>query len=259
MTDEDNMIATTRMRMIPLTALLTLVANFAIAQGTPFGGQLQVNGETAITFTANTISCSGLSPGDAVSLAGFMIDRQGGSRAIITPAFSQQADTNGFFTVTVDGGVRPESIWLLIDQTAGSYTVAEPAGSVLRLMPAGSVSVNGDVATINRAHTHVFWISKQYGSGPSMDVRRRGNPGAESVRAQDSAPPGFSIFDAKDGAGSDDDGTINGIVHLRMPSFSDSTSQSTSCLFVVDERTFEFTVVYLIFNHNGTRCPQTCS
>ncbi|MEA2344370.1 MAG: hypothetical protein QOF63_2539, partial [Thermoanaerobaculia bacterium] len=129
-----------RSRLTVTIALLILaLAPITAAQVLPTAGQLQVNGEITIIFTANTVSCSGLSPGDKVALVGLMIDRQSASPTISTPMFSQPADANGAFSATIPGGIRPTSIWLLIDQTSGSYTVAEPEGSVLTRIPDGAV------------------------------------------------------------------------------------------------------------------------
>jgi hypothetical protein len=222
------------------------------AQVIPSAGQLQVNGEITIAFTANTVSCSGLSPGDKVALVGFMIDRQSASQTISTPMFSQQADANGAFSATISGGIRPTSIWLLVDQTSGSYTVAEPEGSVLTRIPDGAIHLAGGaaapsaVATISRAHTHAICISDN--RQILEDFKSR------SSHTTDAAPSGFSAIDAKDGSAADEDGTIDGSVRLTLPSFYDQNQNST-CLFVVDDHTLEFNVTYLQFSH-APNCPQ---
>jgi hypothetical protein len=240
-------------QLIVATFLLLLaLAPAMTAQVIPTAGQLQANGAIAIVFTANTVSCSGLSPGDKVALVGFMIDRQSSSQTLSTPMFSQPANASGAFSATIPGGVKARSIWLLINQTSGSYTVAEPEGSVLTQIPDGAIALTGGAVassaavTISRAHTHAISIS--YGRQPLMDSK----PG--SVSAADDVPSGFSVIDAKDGSVSDEDGAINGSVHFTLPSFFDP-SQSSTCLFVVDDRTLEFNVTYLEFGHSP-RCPQ---
>jgi hypothetical protein len=235
--------------MIPL---ILAIAPTTAAQVIPTAGQLQVNGAITMVFTADTVSCSGLSPGDRIALFGFMIDRQSSSQTISTPMFLQSADANGTFSATVSGGIKPRSIWLLIDQISGSYTIAEPAGSVLTRIPDGAINLTGGsialsaVATINRAHTHAISISdtRQF----LENLRPRG------VSAADVTPTGFSVIDAKDGSASDEDGTVDGTVHLTLPGFFDQ-NQNSSCLFVVDDRTLEFGVTYLQFSHAPV-CPQ---
>lgn len=244
----------TNLRLIALFALLTLTAaSAALGQGLAMAGQLQVNGQMTIVFTASTVSCTGLSPGDSVALVGFMIDRQAGSQAIITPTISQAADANGAFTATIEGGVKPRSIWLLIDQTAGGYTVAEPEGSVLMQIPSEAISITSDLpdadVTIHRAHTHVIWIRE--GSRPIGELRSRG------LGAMEVSPTGFAIYDAKDGSQADTDNTIDGTVHLSVPSFLDP-SQISTCLFFIDDRTLEFYVDYLRFSHSPTCRPGDC-
>jgi hypothetical protein len=234
-----------------VAALLVLaIARVAAAQVIPTAGQLQVNGEITIHFTATTVSCNGLTPGDTVSLAGFMIDRQATFQAISTPTVSQSADANGSFSVTIAGGVKSRSIWLLIDQTSGSYTVAEPEGSVLTRIPDGAVTVTGGsetssllVATINRAHTHAICIND-------------GTPGLGGLRwrdshALDTTPPGFSVIDAKDGSASDSDGIVDGVVHLNLPPSFLDPNQNSACLFIVDDLTLEFSITYTRFIHNN--------
>jgi hypothetical protein len=242
-----------RLPFIVVVMLLMLVtAAPTAAQIIPTAGQLQVNGAITIVFTADTVSCAGLSPGNKVALVGFMIDRQSSSQTISTPMFSQPADANGAFSATVTGGVKPRSIWLLIDETAASYTVAEPSGSVLTRIPDGTISLadgpstSSAVATIRRSHTHAIWISD------GRQLFTDSKPGG--VTAADASPTGFSVIDAKDGSVSDEDGAINGSVHFSLPSFFDPT-QNSVCLFVVDDRTLEFSVNYLQFNHVPV-CPQ---
>ena len=247
-----------RLRFTALFPLLTLASvRVACGQGLPMAGQLQ-SGEITIVFTATTVSCSGLSPGDSVSLAGFMMDRQAGSQTVTTPAISQTADSSGNFTATIEGGVKPRSIWLLIDQATGSYTVAEPEGSVLTQIPSQAITITGNSqpnsadVTIHRAHTHVMWIREA--SEITIGEERLRRP-----KAMDESPTNFAIYDAKDGSQSDGDGTIDGIVHITVPSFFDSNQIST-CLFVVDDRTLEFYVFYLRYNHGdpGPCRPGAC-
>ncbi len=243
-----------RMHLLSTVMVLTILAFASItnAQVIPSAGQLQVNGEITISFTANTVSCSGLSPGDKVALVGFMIDRQSASQTISTPMFAQLADANGAFSAMISGGIRSTSIWLLIDQTSGSYTVAEPEGSVLTRIPTGAINLTAGavapsaVATINRAHTHAISIS---------DARQLMEDSKSwGHHAMDATPGEFSLLDAKDGSAADEDGTIDGSVRLTLPSFYDQNQNST-CLFVVDDRTLEFSVIYLQFSHAPT-CPQ---
>jgi hypothetical protein len=232
-----------------IAALLIFArAHITAAQVIPTAGQLHVNGEITIVFTANTVSCSGLTPGDTVSLAGFMIDRQAVFQAISTPMVSQAADANGAFSATIAGGVKPRSIWLLIDQNSGSYTVAEPEGSVLTRIPDAAVTLTGGseasslvVATINRAHTHAICINDGQVSG----LKWRGS------NALDTTPPGFSVIDAKDGSASDSDATIDGIVHIHLPPSFLDPNQNSACLFIVDDFTLEFSVTYTRFIHNN--------
>jgi hypothetical protein len=238
------------------------VTGLALAQDLPFAGQLQVNGGPTINFTDTTVSCTGLSPGDSVALVGYVINGHAFQTTTTptisrTPSFSRQVDENGAITVDIAGGIQPRSIWLLIDETAGSYTVAEPQGSVLRQMPDGAVSLAADPSsssanvTINRSHTHVLSIAVP-GAGPAMDALRHASS------AMDVSPPVFAVFDAKDGSGTDDDGTIDGAVHLTIPAFYD-TSRNASFLFVVDDRTLDFSVTALFFAHVGTPCrPGAC-
>ena len=232
-------------RLIVLTAILTIAtAVTALPQTIPFAGQIKTNDGPTITFTDTTVSCSGLSPGDSVALVGFVIDHQSGSQTITTPSISQQADSTGAFSTTIPGGVKPRSIWLLIDETAVSYTVAAPQGSVLRQLPEGAVALSGGpnssgIITINRAHTHVISISV---GGMIMESR------SGRIKATD-LPGDIYVFDAKDGSGADDDGTIDGVVHLVVPNFM-SSSQDAAYLFIVDDRTLEFRALHLEFNHN---------
>lgn len=240
----------TRLAVVVVLTIMAF-ASTTNAQVIPSAGQLQVNGEITIAFTANTVSCSGLSPGDKVALVGFMIDRQPSLQTIST-MFSQQADANGAFSAMISGGIRPTSIWLLIDQTSGSYTVAEPEGSVLTRIPDGAIRMAGGaappsaVATISRAHTHAICISDS--RQVLEDFKSRGS------HTTDAAPSGFSVIDAKDGSAADEDGTIDGSVRLTLPSFYDQNQNST-CLFVVDDHTLEFNVTYLQFAH-APHCPQ---
>jgi hypothetical protein len=237
-----------------LIAVLLFLARVTAAQVVPTAGQLQVNGEIAIVFTTDTVSCSGLSPGDTVSLAGFMIDRQTAFHTVSTPMVSQVADANGSFSATIAEGIKPRSIWLLIDQTTGAYAVAEPEGSVLTRIPDGAVTITGGseivegsdptvVATINRAHTHAICIND--------GMQGLGGLTRRHLHALDTYPPGYSMIDAKDGSAADSDGTIDGVVHLNLsPSFLDP-NQNSACLFVVDDRTLEYSVTYVRFIHNN--------
>jgi len=238
-----------RIRLLMITLLTIAAPNAILAQAIPFAGQLQVNSGPTITFTDTTISCTGLSSGDSVALVGYVIDRQGFQTTTMpatsrTPTISRQADENGAVTVTITGGVKARSIWLLIDETAGSYTVAEPQGSVLRQMPEEAVSLAEDTSssaanvTINRSHTHVLSIAVP-GSGTVTEDSRR-----HVSSAMDASPPVFAVFDAKDGSTTDNDGVIDGIAHLTVPFFFDS-SLSASYLFVVDDRTLDFSVIAL--------------
>jgi hypothetical protein len=93
---------------------------------------MKTNDGPTIIFADTTVSCTGLSPGDLVALIGFSIDRKANSQTVTMPTISYQADANGTFTATIEGGVKARSIWLLIDETAFNYTVAAPEGSVLR-------------------------------------------------------------------------------------------------------------------------------
>jgi hypothetical protein len=252
-----------RLRSLVLVVLLTsATTDLALAQVIPFAGQLQVNDGPTINFTDTTISCTGLPPGDAVVLVGYVIDRHGFQTTNAptisrTPTFSRQADDNGAFSVDIAGGVKAMSIWLLIDETAASYTIAEPQGSVLRQLPAEGISLEQDLSTssakvaINRSHTHVLSISMPGGSMIGGESRPRGSS------AMDVTGPIFTVFDAKDGSSADDDGTIDGTVHLTVPSFFD-TSLSTAFLFIVDDRTLDFTVLSIL--HNTIQCrPGYCS
>jgi len=233
---------------------LLAAADVAVAQVIPFAGQLQINGGPTITFTATAISCSGLTPGDSIVLVGFVRDRQAGSQATTTPTISQQADSNGVFTAIIASGVKARSIWLLVDQSTGGYTVGEPEGSVLRQMPDGTVSpfqgrasagqaTPPATATINRSHTHVIRITSPGLS--SLDSRRlrtsSNTPPPPPASPQDIRPPGVTVFDAKDGSDIDGDGTIDGVVNMTFP---DSLSIG-DYLFVVDVRTLEFRVLVL--------------
>ncbi len=135
-----------RLRSITIFVFFTLAAaGLAIAQTPPISRQIPTNDGPAITFTDTTVSCSGLSPGDSVALAGYVIDRTATYQTITTPTISQLADANGVFTATIPGGVKPRSIWLLINETSSSYTVAAPErsskneGPALRL-PVGTRS-----------------------------------------------------------------------------------------------------------------------
>ncbi|HEV7485034.1 MAG TPA: hypothetical protein VGQ65_05090 [Thermoanaerobaculia bacterium] len=245
-----------RSQFIVMIALLILaVARITAAQSIPTAGQLQVGGEITIVFTANTVSCSGLAPNHTVSLVGFMIDRQSGSQSITTPTFSQLADSSGAFSATIAGGIKPRSIWLLIDQNTGAYTVAEPEGSVLTQIPEATISIMetvspSPVATIRRSHTHAISISIRDQLTVGDDSLRPGNPTAEALSSA------FTVADAKDGSASDSDGAINGGVDLNLPNFLDS-HQTFAFLFVVDDRTLEFSVTYFKFLH-GVPCRQAC-
>lgn|GEM_PF-2405957 len=236
--------------IVAIIPLILAIAPTTAAQVIPTAGQLQVNGAITMVFTADTVSCSGLSPGDRVSLVGFMIDRQSSSQTISTPMFSQPADANGAFSATIAGGVKPRSIWLLIDQTSGAYTVAEPEGSVLTRIPDGAVTLTGGsetsspvVATINRAHTHAICIND--------GTQGLGGLKWRDPHALDTSPAGFSVIDAKDGSASDSDGTIDGVVHLNLPPSFLDPNQNSACLFIVDDRTLEFSVTYTRFIHNN--------
>jgi len=243
--------------VVMILLILVAIAPTVAAQVIPTAGQLQVNGAMTIVFTADTVSCSGLAPGDRMSLAGYMIDRQSSYQTISTPMYSPTADANGTFSAHIAGGINPRSIWLLIDQTSGSYTVAEPEGSVLTGMPDQTITLTGAavapsaVATINRAHTHLMLISD--GRQLLEDSNRR------IVKATDATPTpnGCYIIDAKDGSASDEDGSINGSVKVTLWGFFDSTQNST-CLFVVDDRTLEFSVTYLQFSHGPVCRPGDC-
>jgi len=244
----------TNLRLIALFALLLLAPVPAFAQAPPMAGQLQVNGQMTMVFTASTVSCTGLSPGDSVALIGFMIDRQVRSQAIITPTISQAADSNGAFTAIIEGGVKPRSIWLLINQTAGSYTVAQPQGSVLTQIPSGAISIVGDGTpnlsanlTIHRAHTHVISIAEG-DRGQVGEMRLRGRAALEV------SPTSFTVFDAKDGSQFDSDSATDGSVQLTVGGYF-ATTQTSACLFIVDDRTLEFYVHYLRFSHSPI-CPQ---
>lgn len=244
-----------RLKSLAFFALVASVAPYlAHAQDIPLAGQLQINGGPTIIFTDTTISCGGLSPGDSVALVGFVIDRQASSQTIATPMISQTADTAGNVSAVIDGGIKPRSIWMVIDQTAGSYTVAAPQGCVLRQMADGTVSLAMDessasaIATINRAHTHAIEILGS--SGVQEDSRSH-------IRALDAIPSGFAVFDAKDGSSSDTDGAIDGTVHLTLPSFFAPTAAG-SALFVIDDRTLEFDARYFQFNLNNNHCRQGC-
>jgi hypothetical protein len=198
-----------------------------------------------MTFTQTTVSCSGLPSGDSIVLLGFVIDRTANTMALATPTIAGPSDPNGVFTATVNGGVKPISIWLLLDQTTGSYTVAEPEGSVLREMPDGTIEVFGgravvggtpvSAATIHRAHTHLFRI----GGGQLMENSRRLR--TLTAPPTDPRPDGVTVFDAKDGSPTDADGTIDGNVTLNFP----DSLQVGDYLFVVDDRTLEFKVLLL--------------
>lgn len=248
-----------RFRTTTIFVCLLLAAGILIAQDRPLAGQIQTNDGPTITFTGTTVSCSGLSPGDSVALVGFVINAQAGSHSITTPTISQTADAAGVFTATIDSGVKPLSIWLLIDETKFSYTVAGPEGSVLRQMPEGTVSLAGDAAsqsatvTIQRAHTHVISVSD---SNLVLDESRTGR--IKATDTTDTRPPGFTVFDAKDGTAADNDGVIDGVVHLVVPSFL-NPSQKAAYLFVVDDRTLEFTTLDLQFNTAVGPCrPGAC-
>ncbi len=235
-----------RFRSITIFVCLLLAAESLIAQDRPLAGQLQMSGGPAMTFTQTTISCSGLASGDSIVLVGFVIDRTANTMALATPTIAGQTDPNGVFTATVNGGVKPLSIWLLLDQTSGSYTVAEPEGSVLREMPDGTIGVfkgrtfeggpePAASVTINRAHTHLFRI----GGGLLMENSRHLR--TLTAPPTDPRPDGVTVFDAKDGSASDSDGTIDGSVTLNFP----DSLQVGDYLFVVDDRTLEFKVLLL--------------
>jgi len=239
---------------LALIAAFLLLARVSGAQVLPTAGQLQVNGEITIVFTTNTVSCSGLAPGDTVSLVGFMIDRQTAFHTISTPMSSQVADANGAFSATIADGIKPRSIWLLIDQTSGAYTVAEPEGSVLTRIPDGTVTITGSSeivegsdhavgATINRAHTHAICINDGMQGFGGLTRRH--------LHALDTYPPGYSMIDAKDGSAADSDGTIDGVVHLNLPPSFLDPNQNSACLFVIDDRTLEYSVTYVHFIHNN--------
>lgn len=242
--------------VVMIALIFVAIAPTGSAQVKPTAGQLQVNGAISIVFTADSVSCSGLTPGDRVALVGYMIDRQSSYHTIGTPMYLQEADANGGFSVSVPGGIKARSIWLLLDQTAGSYTVAEPEGSVLTQMSDQSLTLTAGnvapaaVATINRAHTHVMLISdgRQLLTG---SIPRGIRP------ADDLTPSGSYYIDAKDGSAVDEDGTINGSVQLTLGSFFDQ-SQNSVCLFVVDDRTLEFRVFYLQFAHSPVCRPGDC-
>jgi hypothetical protein len=253
-----------RIRFLVLVTLLTIaIPKSTLAQAIPFAGQFQVNNGPTINFTDTSISCTGIAAGDTVALVGYVIASHGFQTTTTptisrTPTFSRQADANGVFTVDIAGGVKARSIWLLIDETAGSYTVAAPQGSVLRQISDGAVSLAGDTSssaanvTINRSHTHVLAVLVPVGGPVSDDSRRHVSSD------MDSGPPAFSVFDAKDGADTDNDGTIDGVVHLTIPGFYD-TSLSASYLFVVDDRTLDFSVLSLVRATNVPRCrPGDC-
>jgi hypothetical protein len=277
---------------IIFSALLTLAAaDLALAQNMPFAGQFQVNGGPAVTFTNDTISCSGLTPGDSVVLVGFVIAQQAGSQTITTPAFLQQADGNGAFTAVINGGVTPRSIWLFVDQATHAYTVAAPQGSVLRRMPGDTVSVFKVVgsgqevppagALIHRSHTHAIRIpglptlmgplEGRY--TPSATQQRktseaqrqqitRGSAGARAttppvVQLIPPPPPPYlpnniTVLDAKDGSALDDDGTVNGSVQVAFP----DSLFAGDWLFVVDDYSLEFFVVVLDDCHLLQECDQ---
>lgn len=247
-----------RFRSTTIFVCLLLAAGILIAQDKPLAGQITTNDGPTITFTDTTVSCSGLSPGDSVVLVGFVINAQGGSHSATTPTISQSADASGVFTATIEGGVKPISIWLLIDETKVSYTVAAPEGSVLRQMPEGTVSLAGALdsqsatVTIQRAHTHVISVND---SNLLVDAR---TGRIKATDATDARPPGVTVFDAKDGTVTDNDGLIDGVVHLLVPSFFDP-SQKAAYLFVVDDRTLEFTALFLEFNSVRNQCrPGAC-
>ena len=241
-----------QIRSIAAFALLTFIAAATSAQDMPFAGQLHVNGGPTITFSGNVVSCSGLSPGDSVALVAFSIDRRVGKQTITTPAVSSQADANGNFATSIKGGIKARSVWLLIDQTTGGYTVAAPQGSVLRQMQ-GTVSawegrpvwggpLPPGTATINRAHTHVIWVG-------STDLQSDSRPRRPRAQAFDPPPPdapdpppnGITVFDAKDGSATDSDGAIDGSVQLTFP----GPLAVGDILFVVDDHTLEFLVFVL--------------
>jgi len=244
-------------RSIILFVLLTIVsASAALSQPIPFAGQMQTNDGPTIVFTATTVSCTGLAPGDLVALIGFSIDRKANSQTVTTPTISYQADANGAFTATIEGGVKPRSIWLLIDETAFSYTVASPEGSVLRQLPDAATFTSGEVGSlsqtllIQRAHTHVVTLSDR--SNLNMDSRGR------RIKPADATASALAVIDAKDGSASDTDGAIDGVVHVLLPNFADP-SQRAAYLFVVDDRTLEFRVLALQFNSSGGHCrPGEC-
>src|SRR5258706_6951096 len=236
-------------RLLALAILLAVAAaNAALAQSAPVGGQLRMGGGPTMTFTQTTVSCSGLSPGDSIVLAGFVIDRTANTMALVTPTIAGQTDPNGIFTATVNGGVKPISVWLLLDMTTASYTVAEPEGSVLREMPDSMIEVSkgrallgGPVpvasATIHRAHTHVF----RFATGlPTMESRHLRTLTSAQPPA-DVRPDGVTVFEAKDGSASDGNGTIDGNVTLNFP----DSLEVGDFLFVVDDHTLEFKVLLL--------------
>ncbi|SRR5216684_4045688 len=239
-------------RLFALAALLAIAtANTALAQAPPVAGQLRMSGGPAMTFTQTTVSCSGLNPGDSIVLAGFVIDRTANTMALVTPTIGGQTDPNGVYAATVNGGVKPLSVWLLLDKTTASYTVAEPEGSVLREMPDGTIEVfkgrpfvggpePAASATIHRAHTHLFRIPAMQRLLDSRHIRALTIP-PPAAPPTVTRPYGITVFDAKDGSGSDDDGAIDGSVTLTFP----ESLELGDYLFVVDDRTLEFKVLLL--------------
>jgi hypothetical protein len=237
-----------------MCALLTIItAGTAFPQSIPFGGQINTNAGPPITFTAATVSSSGINPGDSMMLVGFVIDREANTASLTTPAFDGSADAGGVFAVTVTGGIKPRSIWLLIDRTTGGYTVAEPEGSVLRQMPDGSIEIHKETiasplasATIHRAHTHVFRIAAMIIQTESRRLRILGTtppPPPDPPRLSD-----MTVFDAKDGSETDNDGVVDGLVRLVFP----ESLRVGDYLFVVDDHTLEFRVLALdACNLNG--------
>lgn len=183
------------------------------ASDPPLSGQMQVSNGPQLTFADAAVSATGLTHSGPVALASFTIDPHDYTAPTVTYTARQTAAADGSITFAIAAGVKPRSIWLLVDQTSGAYTVAGAAGSVLMpfSIPPGNFDAEFKNITVPRAHTEVFF------------VRKNGT---------------FELQDVKDGGVNDKDGGFNGSVLVT----TSTKGKTGDVLFVVDFLTLDFFV-----------------